>query len=703
MMLAALLAGCRQEPKPERQAPVRPPGLAAGCNVLLLTLDTTRADRLGCYGYERAKTRELDALARSGVRFEQAFAQAPITLPSHVVLMTGTYPPENGVRDNQRYALGPELPTLAEAFQTHGYRTAAFIAARILASRHGLNRGFDVYDEDMERFERRADAVTDAAIAWLAQPSDRPFFVWAHYYDPHWPYDPPPEYLHAAGDPYDGEIAFMDAQIGRLIAWLRLKNLLSKTLIIAVGDHGESLGEHGYDWHALLVYESILRVPLLFALPGRLPEGVAFDDIVSLADIAPTVLDLLGWEIPKEVSGRSLTPLFKHEPLPARASYGESDFPYENFGWAKLRSWTVPDWKYIRAPRPELYDRRNDRGELHDLSETHPDVLARLEGELAAFESGLTQRQSRLVAVDSASLEALRSLGYVGGPAPAGRDVENLRDPKDVVDIANIHRIAQALVRTEPRKTIEYMEPAVRRSPESFVLVELLAQGYAHAGLLELAELTMLDALSLQPAAVEAWLFLAEIRRNRRAIPAAMEACQQALELDPHNASARELAASLERELSEQRQRIAELRQRYQAEPDAAEFALRLGLELAAAGDTGAAIELLREALKRHPDDAALANALAWYLATSPQDALRNGAEAVRWAEVATRSEGLARFAALDTLAAAQAESGDFASAVETARRAAQMAEQAGEKDVLRLLERRLRFYEQGRPFRSPS
>ena len=356
--LSLTVGGCQRADDVSDERPGSVPGRAVGCNVLLITMDTTRADRLGCYGWKRAWTPALDALARRGVRFEKAFAQVPITLPSHTVLLTGTYPPENGVRDNGRDALGSELPTLAEIFRQHGYRTGAFVAAAVLDSRYGLSRGFEVYNDTMAQIKtspRRsqipADLVCDRALAWLQQVEAEPFLCWVHFFDPHTPHQPPREYRVKTGDDYDGEIAFMDANVGRIVAWLTSKRLLSRTLIVAVADHGESLGEHGYKWHSLLVYDSIMRVPLLFSLPGRLPENTTCRGTARIVDIMPTVLELMGWPVSPEVTGASLVAALDGQTGPTRISYGETDYPYNSFGWSKLRCLVDGRWKYIRGPR----------------------------------------------------------------------------------------------------------------------------------------------------------------------------------------------------------------------------------------------------------------------------------------------------------------------------------------------------------------
>jgi arylsulfatase A-like enzyme len=251
-------------------------GSLAGDNLLLITLDTTRADRLGCYGYSGAATPALDALARRGTLFENALAQVPMTLPSHATLVTGRYPRELGIRNNAQAALGRDHPTLGTVFKGRGYRTAAFVAAFVLDSRYGLDQGFEVYDDDVGEgvLMRRANEVTDRALAWLHEVKEQPFFAWIHYFDPHLPYEPPEAFRGVGADPYDGEIAFVDSEVKRLMEWLEAERLPDRTLVVVAGDHGESFGEHGEHGHAMFLYRTNLRVPLILAHP-RLGKGGA--------------------------------------------------------------------------------------------------------------------------------------------------------------------------------------------------------------------------------------------------------------------------------------------------------------------------------------------------------------------------------------------------------------------------------------------
>ena len=286
------------------------PARAKGYDLLVITMDTTRADRIGCYGYGRAETPHVDELARRGVRFAQAIAPTPITLPSHASLFTGLYPPAHGVRNNGTFALGSNQTTLAELLGAAGYATGAAVGAFVLEARFGLDQGFESYDDTVvprargaaeHTFaERRAAAVTDSAIAWLGghlEGEDRkPFFIWAHYFDPHGPYRPPEPYGERfSGSPYDGEIAYTDAEIGRLLRFIDERGDEDRTLVLLTADHGEALGDHGETTHSILVHDSTIRIPLIFSCPSLFDDAyVAGDRVVSLVDVMPTLLSLLG-------------------------------------------------------------------------------------------------------------------------------------------------------------------------------------------------------------------------------------------------------------------------------------------------------------------------------------------------------------------------------------------------------------------------
>ncbi|MFQ5490046.1 MAG: sulfatase-like hydrolase/transferase [Phycisphaerae bacterium] len=676
-------------------------GQAAGCNLLLITMDTTRADRLGCYGWPAAHTPNLDMLADRGVRFSQAYSHVPITLPSHASLLTGTLPPEHGVRDNGRFRLGPVLPTLGEAFQKHGYRTGAFVSARVLDSRHGLDRGFDVYDDTMARdstgkpfLDRNAKLVSDAALSWLEQDAEAPFMCWVHFFDPHAPYDPPPRFRTASMDSYDGEIAFMDRNIGRLLRWLRTARIYGRTLIIVVADHGESLGEHGFKWHALLVYDSIMRVPLLVSLPGKIPRGATYDGLVAVSDIMPTVLETMGWEVPAEVSGLSLLPALNGQTMADRSIYGETDFPYYSFGWAKLRCWTEPGWRYIRGPWVELFDRSEDPGELHNLAQQHPEVVGRMETALARFEESLVRRDASPLAMDEETRQALKSLGYVGdgGTAP---DTGNRPHPVDLLELVYDFRMADSWIEAgQPSKAIPLLAPAARKSPDSFVIVEALGRAYLYAGQAGQSLTPLEKAVALNPESANTHLLLVQALGAVGRLDEADRHLALAESLEPDRADAEALRGALAAQRGDTDGAINHYRRSLAIDGHVPEVYDDWAWLLRKSNRQAEAIDVLRAGLEQVPQSNRLARHLAKLLVVVEDPAQRDPDEALRLARDVCTREGRRDPRSLHALALAYYGSGRFEEALREARLAKAMAQQGGQArlvDVLRGLIQRCR------------
>jgi arylsulfatase A-like enzyme/Flp pilus assembly protein TadD len=410
-------------------------------NVLLITIDTVRADRLGCYGYAGAGTPNLDRLAAEGVRFANVYAQVPLTLPSHCSIMTGTYPVDHFVHNNGAYSLGPDLPTLAALLKGEGFKTAAFVASFTLDSRFGLARGFDLYDDNVQggealksfRSERDAGAVLAALTPWLEENSGERFFGWAHFFDPHLPYAPPPPFdVEYRNRKYDGEIAYVDHVIGRLLEQLKDKGLLDRTLIVVAGDHGEALGEKKEIDHGLFLYDGTLRVPLIVRSGKDLPAGLVVPSRVRLIDIMPTILAILGMPVPPGVRGTSLLPYVRGRIKADLPSYIETYYPRENYGWSELRGLIDGPWKYILAPTPELYDLARDPREEKNLASAEPAILREKAGKFDALidRSGAGKGAVRRT-LTAAEVERLRSLGYLGGGRADDAMKKGLPDPKD--------------------------------------------------------------------------------------------------------------------------------------------------------------------------------------------------------------------------------------------------------------------------------
>jgi arylsulfatase A-like enzyme/Flp pilus assembly protein TadD len=437
-------------------------------NIILITLDTTRADRMGFLGSKRGLTPNLDALARHSVVFTRAYAQFPLTTPSHAALLTGTYPQYNHVA-NLGSTLRPEIPYLPDVLHQHGYHTAAFIGALILDPKGGapgFDRGFDMYDADFhvpkggeDRYhsaERRAEDVANHAMGWLSQHREAPFFLWLHFYDPHEPYDPPePFKSHFASDPYDGEIAYTDSVVGSVLEILQRHGLYQNTAIAVAADHGEAFGEHGERWHGMFLYDETIHVPLILKLPQDRLAGKRVEARVGLVDVAPSLLEIAKVPAPAAMQGESLFPIIdspksshgsqtaskgnKPENKPGdRAIYSETNYAQRAFGWSELRSWRVQKYLYVQAPKKELYDESSDPKALKNLADTATAVTGILDGQLSSFRKRTSGAPVADQELSLAQAEDLRALGYLSSNGNNSSSAEGkLTDPKDKIDYAN--------------------------------------------------------------------------------------------------------------------------------------------------------------------------------------------------------------------------------------------------------------------------
>jgi arylsulfatase A-like enzyme/Flp pilus assembly protein TadD len=418
-MLAALLlpAACRRAAR-------RPP-------VVLISIDTLRADHLPAYGYEKVATPAIDALRRDSILFSEAYSHVPLTLPSHVTLLTGLLPPKNGVRDNLGYVLSPSHPTLATLLKQRGYATGAAVSAVVLISATGVSQGFDEFDDRMVtgstslsigEIQRSGYESEKIAEAWISRHSSEPFFYFLHLYEPHTPYDPPePFKSRYPAVPYDGEIATADDIVGKFLSFLKSRGLYDPSLVVVVSDHGEGLGQHGEDEHGVLLYRETLHVPLLVKLPGKRRAGEKIETTVGLVDVAPTVLESTGADSPSGLSGRSLL-----TSGPVRRIYSETFYPRYHFGWSDLASLIDLRFQYIHGSRDELFDMIQDPSELKDLSAGLPPAFRSMRNELAAMD----RPEQTPGAADAEQVQKLAALGYLGaGRAPAASGP--LPDPRD--------------------------------------------------------------------------------------------------------------------------------------------------------------------------------------------------------------------------------------------------------------------------------
>ncbi|MBZ5640068.1 MAG: sulfatase-like hydrolase/transferase, partial [Acidobacteriia bacterium] len=454
-------------------------------NLLLVTLDTTRADRLGCYGYKRAETPRLDRLAAEGMLAEHAVAVAPLTLPSHVSILTGLYPPRHGVRDNADFRLPGVETTLAEHLKGQGYSTAAVVGSLVLSGSLGLDQGFDHYDEPGARrrpavegalavyrpiVERPASEVTDAAIAALDRIGGGPFFLWVHYYDPHHPYTPPPPYASRFADrPYDGEIAYADAELGRLLDDLKRRGLLDRTLVVVTADHGESLGEHGEETHGLFLYDAAIRVPLILRMHGAIPEGRRFDGLVSAVDLVPTALDLMSLPPLAGTQGRSFAGAARGGSLADREpAYSEAIYAERVYGWAPTYALREVSSKFIEAPEPEIYELAGDPGETRNLAGSRGADVESWRRRLASVQQGFGRADaSARETMDSDARAKLLSLGYLSGGASKVERTSR-PDPKRLVAEHVRFLQAKSLVGAgRPKDALALVTQVLRADPEN--------------------------------------------------------------------------------------------------------------------------------------------------------------------------------------------------------------------------------------------
>ena len=648
MALTALPAAAQTSAKP-------------ALNVVLITIDTLRADHVGCYGYKQIKTPNIDGLAADGARFERAFAVVPVTLPSHTTMLTGTYPMLSGMHDFSGNKLSPLQPTLASVLKQAGYQTGAVIAAAVLDSRFGLNQGFDFYydhfdfnrldEANLDQMERPGNVVADVALDWLAKNSQNKFFLWVHLYDPHFPYRPPEPYSREyAAQPYDGEIAFADEQVGRLLRFLKEKGIYRNTVIVLCGDHGESLGEHGEKTHGFFIYNATMHVPLIIRLPENAAARVVADP-VSLVDLMPTVLGAVGLEIPSQVQGRSLLPQLRdlrdHDDLHGddlhhddqagrdRVLYGETYLPRLHFNWSELRGSENTKYHFIDAPRPELYDLAKDPGEVHNLftekKAVSEEMRAKLAGMIRDYSAG--KELAEKTGLDPDLMERLKALGYAGfsGGGDPTISSRNLPDPKD--RIATYELISDAIadsqhgrfqeaidnlknvVKTEPNsvpahylqgldyyrlkmypQAVDELEKTVQLSPDYALAVFNLGMAQAHAGQIDAAIATLQRTLQLDTTNFEAAYNLGVAFLQKKQLEPAAEAFRQSVTINPELARGHRILGETLLYQNKLDDAIAELRRAVELAPQEPIMHESLAKALAAKGLTAEADEETRRA-----------------------------------------------------------------------------------------------------------
>jgi choline-sulfatase len=598
--------------------PAAPP--AAATSVLFVTIDTLRADRLGVYGATDVETPNIDRLAREGAWARHSTVHVPLTRPSHISMFTGRYPAEHGIRDNVAPTLDAEVPLLAEMFQREGFSTAAFVSSVVLTRQSGLARGFGHYSdtfeigEDDARFlntiQKRGDIVTAEAIGWLREHPR--FFAWVHLYDPHDPYEAPGRYaVQYAERPYDGEVAWSDELVGRLVTALRDAQRLDNTVVVVTSDHGEGLGEHGEDVHGYFVYESTLRVPLVVRGPGVAP-GTRIDTLTRSVDLFPTLLELAGIRASVPVgSGRSLTAALRGERVGDEPSFAESLLPLVHFGWSDLRTVRDGRWKYILAPRPELYDLERDAGETSNLADREP---ARARAMRAGLEERLRieQRAARAdagrAAVPADLLEKLGALGYLspGGPAEAKASGA---DPKDKLeDYKTLNTLMRqglvALREGRPGEALDHLGGLAHRGVDSFEVHYYRGRALTALKRWRDAASAYEKALEKLPAYGAAWRSLGESRvalRDRRGAAAAYE---KLVSMAPRDALARVQLGEVYRDMGRTDEAARLMQAAVEIDPGPASYWNSLGMVLGGAGRMSDAERAFAEAAARDADNA---------------------------------------------------------------------------------------------------
>jgi choline-sulfatase len=480
LCLAALvlLVGCHSREEPSA-SDSQPAAALRPLNVVVITIDTLRPDHLHCYGYQNIKTPTLDGIAQRGVLFENAVAQTPLTPPSHASIFTGQNPPVHKVRNTGGFILQSSSHPLARILHEQGWQTAAFVGSAVLKKLFGFGNGFSVYDDEMPRPgkknefredpERKASVVVDHAIEWLSKkPSDKPFLLWVHIYDPHIPYNPPAEFAQKyKGRPYDGEIAYSDREIGRLLNVVEKKSPADKTIIAVLSDHGESLGEHGERTHGVFLYDSTLRIAFLMAGPN-IPAGIRIKQQARSIDFLPTLLEVMGGRAPGYVQGLSLVPAFSGNKAVTDISYAETLYPKMNMNWSELRAIRTNRWKYIRAPRPELYELASDPRETNNVIGQHAPEVEKFEAQLKHLTGGGNEKVETAM-VDERVMDQLKSLGYLSGAG--GRSYELTGsgiDPKDGTEILRLIDEAESndTKLSEPKR-IELLRTALNKDPQN--------------------------------------------------------------------------------------------------------------------------------------------------------------------------------------------------------------------------------------------
>jgi arylsulfatase A-like enzyme/Tfp pilus assembly protein PilF len=599
-------------------------------NLVLITVDTLRADHLGCYGYKSIRTPNMDRLASEGVRFETVVSQVPLTLPSHCTIMTGTYPAFHGVRDNVGYRLAETKTTVATILRNQHYQTAAFVGAYVLNAKFGLNQGFDYFDDKIEgsprsgpvvnlnQVERSAGEVISRTMGWLKAHSQSPFFIWVHLYDPHDPYQPPSPFSDQyKARPYDGEIAYVDWELGKLLALLRQDGLYENTLVVLTGDHGESFGEHEEWTHGYFIYDTTVLVPLIIKPTQKGMAGKLVAEQVSLVDVAPTILQLMDMPLPTELQGRGMLGLIMGKQLnwPGLA-YCETSYPAQ-FGWSPLTAIRRADAKYIRAPKPELYDLKEDPKEQTNRVDRN------------------TARSASLH-LSPEDLENLRSLGYVGmaDGSSAGKEISpGAADPKDKLAVYEmISAGSQDVAAGRYPEALPVLEKVIQLEPGMRLARSMLGRCYFELHEFERAKMAFRGILKQLPQNQDAQFYVAACDYRLKDWPAAETGLKKVLEKDGSFAAAHLYLGFLYQATGRSALALASFQRVLELEPDNEDAHAKTGFLLASSGKVEEAVPHFQKVIQLNPADgeAHFNLSVAYSKLNLPDQSSRELAEACR-------------------------------------------------------------------------
>lgn len=592
----------------------------APMNVVLITLDTLRADHLGAYGATTVRTPHLDRLASQGVVFEQAMTTAPLTLPAHSSIMTGHFPPKHGVRDNGGFFLGPEQLTLAEILTERGYQTGATVGAFVLDSKWGLDQGFAIYQDDFDltnvkamslaSVNRPGNEVDDLALKWMDTVTDQRFFAWLHLYDPHAPYiSPEPYRSEYRGHPYRGAIAFTDAQVGRVFAYLEERGLADNTIVIVTADHGEGLGEHGEETHGFFVYESSMRVPLIVHAPGRGLTPRRVSQPVRTVDILPTVLDLLGTTPPEPIEGVSLLPLMSGAARElALDGYGEAMYPLHHYGWSELTTIRSDRYKLIDAPRPELYDLERDPGELTNLFDERRSVADAMLRQLRDRKRQMAEEAPEAAEpgdVDPETRARLAALGYVGSfVATSNEPASGRADPKDKIGLFNLMTTARDVAKEKDggAEVLAMLRRVVDEDPNVIDAWFMLGNEYFKQSRWTDAIAQFQRALALKPDYDLAIINMANAYRRLGQDDAALAGYEHYVTVDPKNPYVRYQIGEIYLDRGDIARAETEFAQALSIEPKLASARVATAVIAFQRGQLPQAEQLLKDALALKPE-----------------------------------------------------------------------------------------------------